>query len=134
MSVPPPAPQGSDERTWGIFCHLSALAAITQIPLANILGPLIIWLVKKEQYPFVSDQGKEALNFQISMTIYFFLLMILTIPLFIGSFMWCFPFMLIAIPLGVALAITDLVLVIVASVAASNGQAYRYPLTIRFIR
>src|SRR5687767_8768963 len=60
----------NDERTWAMLSHLSALLVFTAIPFANILGPLVVWLVKREQFPLVEDQGKEALNFQISMTIY----------------------------------------------------------------
>ena len=57
-----------EEKTWGMICHLSAFAFF--IPFGHILGPLIVWLIKKEEFPFVNEQGKEALNFQISITIY----------------------------------------------------------------
>lgn len=57
-------------RIWGMLCHLTALLGIIGIPFGNIVGPLIIWLLKKNVYPFVNEQGKESLNFQISMTIY----------------------------------------------------------------
>ena len=59
-----------DARLWAMLCHLSTFAGMVGIPFGNILGPLIIWLIKKDEYPFVDDQGKEALNFQISMTVY----------------------------------------------------------------
>ena len=85
---PQPAPQiDSNERTWTIFCHLSGLLLFTSIPFANVIGPLVIWLIKKEDMPKVNDHGKAALNFQISMTIY----AIACIPLFlivIGFFPW----------------------------------------------
>ena len=58
-----------DERTWAMLCHFSAFAGLI-FPFGNFLAPLIIWLIKKEELPFVEDQGKEVLNFQISMTIY----------------------------------------------------------------
>ena len=54
-----------DEKTWGMLCHISTFCGMI-IPFGNILAPLIIWLIKKEELPFVSDQGKEVLNFQIS--------------------------------------------------------------------
>jgi len=54
---------------WGMFCHLSTLCGYV-MPFGNILGPLVVWLIKKDEYPLVDDQGKEALNFQISITIW----------------------------------------------------------------
>ena len=57
-----------DERMWGMFCHLAALAGFI-IPFGNIIGPLIVWQIKKEEFPFVEDQGKESLKFQISIFI-----------------------------------------------------------------
>ena len=106
---------------WGMFCHLAALAALTGVPLAHVLAPLVVWLIKRDAHPFIDEQGKEALNFQISMTIYALVSAVLIIVI-IGLLL--LPIVLIA----------DLVLVIVASIKASNGQSYRYPLTIRFIK
>ena len=108
-----------DARMWGMFCHLSALSGMVGVPLGGILGPLIIWLIKREEIPFVNDQGKEALNFQLSFTIYFIVAGILVFAL-VG---------LLLLPL---LAIVNLVYVIIASVKANEGIAYRYPFTIRF--
>src|SRR5688572_10608492 len=61
---PTPTP---DDRTWGMLAHLAALAGFIVPVVGNIVGPLIVWLTKKEQQPFVDDQGKESLNFQITM-------------------------------------------------------------------
>ena len=120
-----PAPAGElskDAKMWGMLCHLAALAMFTSIPFAWVLGPLIIWLIKKDEFPFVEDQGKESLNFQISVSIY----MLCCLPLIclagIGAF-------LIA-----GIAIADLVFIIIGSINASNGQAYRYPCSIRLIK
>lgn len=107
------------ERTWGMLCHLSALAAFV-FPLGNIFGPLIVWLVKKDESPFVDDQGKESLNFQISFTIYCIFAAILTV-IFIGF--------ILLIALGVAF----LILVIIAAVKANEGEEFRYPFTIRLV-
>jgi uncharacterized Tic20 family protein len=107
------------ERTWGMLCHLSALAVFI-FPLGNIFGPLIVWLVKKDESPFVDDQGKESLNFQISFTIYCIFAAIL-IVIFIG------------IILLIALGIAFLILVIIAAVKANEGEEFRYPFTIRLI-
>jgi uncharacterized protein len=107
-------------RQWGMFCHLFALAGYF-IPMGHIIGPLVAWLVKKDQYPFVKNQGAEALNFQISVTIYM-------IPAVLLMFA-CVGFVLVP-----ALAVFDLVMIILASVKANSGQPFRYPLTIRFIK
>ncbi len=109
------------ERLWGMLCHLSALAGFLGVPFGNILGPLVVWLIKKSDYPFVDEQGKEALNFQISVAIYMAVAGILIL-------------VVVGIPLIIGLAIADLVLVILASVKANKGEAYRYPLTMRFIK
>ncbi|MFQ6115959.1 MAG: DUF4870 domain-containing protein [bacterium] len=109
----------SQERTWATLCHLGALAGFI-IPFGNIIAPLVIWLVKKDESPFVDDQGKESLNFQISMTIYFLVAVLLVL-------------ILIGIPLLIVLGIFEIVMVVIAAVKASNGEKYRYPVTIRFI-
>ena len=72
-AAPPAGPTMLTEKqshTWAMLCHLGALAGLVGIPAGNILGPLIIWLIQKDKHPFVDEQGKEAVNFQISMTIY----------------------------------------------------------------
>ena len=55
---------------WAGFCHLAALAGYVVPMVGNIVGPLVVWLMKKEEYPLVDDQGKESINFQISILIY----------------------------------------------------------------
>lgn len=109
-----------DARLWGMLCHLSALAGAF-IPLGSIIGPLVIWLIKKDEIPFVNDQGKESLNFQITMLIGFVVSAVLVL-VFIGFF------------LLIALGITDLIFIIIASVKANNGEAYRYPFALRLIK
>ena len=115
-----PAATSKDANTWGMLCHLIAFAGFV-IPFGNIIGPLVIWLIKKDQYEFVDDQGKESLNFQISMTIYFIISAILTV-------------ILIGVLLLIALAIFDIVVLIIATIKANGGEKYRYPLTIRLIK
>ena len=117
--APGPPPLSQDERTWGMLCHLSALAGYI-IPFGNIVGPLVVWLIKKDEMPFVEDQGKEALNFQISVTIYVIVSFVLI-------------FVLIGIFLLIAVGIFSLVMLIIAAIKANQGEAYRYPLCIRFI-
>ena len=113
-------PTTKDDRTWAMLCHLSGLAGYV-VPFGNIFGPLIIWLIKRDQSWFVDDQGKEALNFQISWAIY----MIVSIIAIL---------VLVGIVLVGIVAIGGLVLLIVAAVKANEGVSYRYPLTIRFIK
>jgi uncharacterized protein len=122
-TVPPPGPPSAsqDEKLWGMLCHLSALVAYVGVPFGHIIGPLIVWLIKKDQLPLVDDQGKESLNFQISMTIY-------------GAVSLVLALVVIGIFLLIALLIFDLVMIIVASIKANQGIAYRYPLTIRLIK
>jgi uncharacterized Tic20 family protein len=112
-------PENRDERMWAMFCHLSGLAGFI-FPFGNIIAPLVIWMVKKEEYELVNDQGKEALNFQISMTIYILASVVLI-------------FLVIGIPLLIILGIFSLIVVIIAAIKANEGEKYRYPLTIRFL-
>ncbi len=129
---PPPQPQPysaaprpvtvaepQDARNWAMGAHLSALIGFF-IPFGNVIGPLVVWLVKKDQSPLVDREGKEALNFQISMTIYLLVCAVLV-------------FVLIGIPLLFILAVLDLIFTIVAAVKVSNGETFRYPLSIRFL-
>lgn len=106
---------------WGMLCHLSALLGLVLISFGHILGPLVVWLLKRNDDPFIDEQGKESLNFQISITIYVIIAAILCVIL-IG-------FVLLGI-----LIIADVILIVVASVKASNGEGYRYPFTIRLIK
>ena len=110
-----------DARMWAMFCHLAGLAGYVLPFVGNIVGPLIVWQIKKDEYPFVDEQGKEAVNFQISMTLYF----LVTIPL-------CF--ICVGFVLMPAVMVVYLVFLLIAAVKANNGQSYRYPLTIRFIK
>lgn len=109
------------ERQWGMLTHLSALATFVLPVAGNIIGPLIVYLIKKDEYEFVNEQGKEVLNFQITWSIIFTISAILIL---VG----------IGVIMLIGFGIAWLVLVIVGSVAASNGQYYRYPLTFKFFQ
>src|SRR3954471_12256356 len=119
-AVTPPIEQKQD-RTLVVLCHLLGLAGFTAIPFANVLAPLFFWLWEKEGNPEVDAHGKEALNFQISVTIY----------AIIAGWSWL---ILIGIILFPIVLIGALVLTIIGSVEASKGKLYRYPLTIRFLK
>jgi uncharacterized Tic20 family protein len=119
--TPPTPSTSSDVRTWCVLCHASALLGLFFHFLGHILGPLVVWLIKRGDSPEIDAHGKESLNFQISMLIYDVIAFILFI-VFIG------------IPILIALWILNTVLVIVASIRASEGKFYRYPITIRLIK
>jgi len=108
-----------DARNWAMGCHLAALLGFV-VPFGNIIGPLVIWLIKREESPFVDTQGKEALNFQITMAIAFVIGFVLV-------------FVLIGFLVIFAVAIFDLIMVIVATIKASEGVDYRYPIALRLV-
>ncbi|NOY96389.1 MAG: DUF4870 domain-containing protein [Chlorobi bacterium] len=110
-----------NEKMWGMLCHLTALALFIGIPFGNFVGPLIIYLIKKDEYEFVADQGKEVLNFQITWSL-IFIVSALFIIIGIG--------VLMLIGFGIAW----LILVIIGTVKANEGIHYRYPLTLCFIK
>ncbi len=122
-SGPPAKEPDKDARMWAMFAHLSALTGIITAGVGFVVGPLVIWLLKKEQYPFVDDQGKEATNFQITMLIY-------SGVAFLLSFL-CIGFILLPV-----VAIIDIVFTIIATIKANDGVRYRYPkgLIFRFIK
>jgi uncharacterized Tic20 family protein len=122
----PPATQSGDERTWALIGHLSAFSAfITGI--GCVLGPLIVWLIKRDTLPFAADQAKEALNFNITVAIAAVVLWIVTFgTFFIGA--------LLTVPLGLALFVGWFVLTILAAIRANEGVAYRYPFTLRLVK
>ena len=118
---PPPA-EGPDKdaRTWGMLCHLAGLAGFL-IPFGHIIGPLVIWLIKKDTMPFVNSQGKESLNFQITLTIAY---LVGAITTFI-----CVGFIILA-----AAGILSIVFIIIASMKANQGIEYRYPWALRLVK
>ena len=124
--IPPPPSEppmagapSAEERQWAMFAHLSALVGVI-IPLGSIIGPLVVWLIKKDTMPFVNDQGKEALNFNITVGI----------AAIVG---WILCFILIGFLVLAVLAIAWLVFVIIATIKANEGTTYRYPFTLRLI-
>jgi len=109
-----------DERTWGMLAHLSAFVGLV-LPLGNLLGPLIVWLAKRERSGFVAEQGKEALNFNISVVI-------------AGVVCGILVYVFVGILLGVALFISWLAMTIVAGIKAGEGIHYRYPISLRLVK
>ena len=126
---PPLATPGNDRqaRTWNMLCHLSALAGYI-IPFGNVLGPLLIWQIKKNEFPSVDEHGKAALNFQLTVLI---ALVAGGVAAFLLSFV-CIGFLLI--PVIIAIALCGLIFSIIAGIKASNGEAYRYPWSLTLIK
>lgn len=131
--VPPPVVGATtaEERTWAMFAHLSALGGMlltgAWFGWGCFIGPLIIWLLKKDTMPFVNDQGKESLNFNITVAIVLFVFFVLSILTFGLGFV-------IFIPLGFVVGVVWLVFTIIATIKANEGVAYRYPFCLRLIK
>jgi len=102
---------------WG---HLSALAGYV-IPLGGLFGPLILWLVNRDRHSFIDEQGKEAVNFRLTMYLYYMASLVLVL-------------VVIGLALVPLLCLVDLLLIIVAGIRTSRGEHFRYPLTVRIIR
>ena len=127
--TPPPPPSGSDpvakdknENTLGIICHLLSFAQfVLVVPFGNIIGPLVLWLIKRADSPYLDAHGKEVVNFNLSWAIY-------------GVVAGLSCFILIGFVIVPVLAIAWIVFVILGAVKASEGKLYRYPLTIRMIK
>lgn len=108
------------ERNWAMFCHLAAFAGFL-VPFGGIIGPLVIWLSKRDDSTWVNENGKASLNFQLSMLLY----MILAAPLCL---------IIIGIPIIIILWTLKIVFIIMGTVKASRGEEFRYPLAIPFIQ
>ncbi len=126
MDQPPPPPSpatttSSDVRTWCVLCHASALLGLFFHFLGHLLGPLIVWLAKRGDSPEIDAHGRESLNFQLSMLIYDAIAVVLC-------------FVLIGIPILVLLWVLNTIFVIIASIQASEGKLYRYPLAMRLLK
>ncbi|TRX74561.1 DUF4870 domain-containing protein [Pseudomonas mangiferae] len=115
--MPPPS---REARQWAMACHFAAFLGLV-FPFGNLLGPLIVWQLKKDQDPFIDQQGKEALNFQITVAVAGLVCLLLMLVV-IG-------FLLIGL-----LGLGALVLTIIAGIKANEGAAYRYPFTWRLLK
>ncbi|MGB0264425.1 MAG: DUF4870 domain-containing protein [Opitutales bacterium] len=119
----PEAPNSAPRPNYtiAVLCHLLGLTLFLGIPLVNIIAPLVLWLLTRNNDPFVDRCGKEAVNFQLSISLYLVLAGVLIFA-FVG---------VILLP---ALMIFHIIVTLVAAFQASEGNAYRYPLTLRFLR
>jgi uncharacterized protein len=130
--IQPVTPSTETTRGWEVMCHLSSLVGLLGVPFGNILAPLVVWLLKRHDSLGVDAHGKESLNFNISWSIYW---------LVAGAVVGILCIVIIGLALvpvlivgGIVGWISMVILTIIASVKASNGQIYRYPLTIRFLK
>lgn len=126
-SPPPPNPE-SQARTWNMLCHLSVLSACVGVPFGNILGPLLVWQIKKNEFPSVEIHGRAALNFQITVTIAAFASAVVAVVL---SF-FCVGYLLF--PLVILIGLAGLVFSVIAGIKASNGEDYKYPYSFEFVK
>lgn len=122
----------AEERQWAMFAHLSALlgALVTAgwaFSIGCFLGPLVIWLMKRDTMPFVADQAKEALNFTITLAaVMLVLLLVSVLTLGIG--------LLITVPLTLLISLAALVFIVMAAIKSNGGEAYRYPVAVRLVK
>jgi len=121
VGVTAPTVSSTNVRTWNILCHASALLGVFLHFPGHLVGPLIVWLAKRDDSPEIDAHGKESLNFQISMLIY-------------NGIAVVFCLVLVGFAFLAVLWVLNAVFVIVASIQASDGKFYRYPMTIRFIQ
>ena len=111
-----------------MLCHLSALAGFIGVPLGNVLGPLIVWQIKKNEIPTVDAHGKAALNFQITVLLAG---LVTGIAFFIGTFI-CVGWLLL--PVLILIGLAGLIFPIIAGIKANNGEDYKYPWKIEFVK
>ena len=120
--IAPHVESNKEDRLWALLCHLGTFATI--VPFANLLVPLIIWLAKRDTSPLVADQGKECLNFQITMMLFYALAVVCIITVIL------FPE---GIGLFAIIPVWHLVVSLIGAIKAWDGQCFRYPLTLRLL-
>ena len=125
--VPTTGSPESQARTWNMLCHLSALAGFI-IPFGNILGPLLVWQIKKNEIPSTNVHGKAALNFQITVAI---ALLVSFVAGVILSFI-CIGVVFFFIAGGIALC--SFIFAVIAGIKANNGEDYKYPYSLELVK
>jgi uncharacterized Tic20 family protein len=116
------------ERKWAMFCHLAGLAGLSPLlpAIGGVVAPLVIWQLKADEFPFVAEQGRGAVNFQLSMLIYVTIGIIICFVSIVGTFLVPIVFFVFSL--------IDVIFVLIAAVKSNNGQHYRYPITIQFFK
>ena len=128
VDSPVPAQPSVEERNWAVGAHLSALVTFVGIP--SFVGPLVVWLMKKDESPFVGEHARQALNFNLSVLLYLIAASVASIVFLVATLGLGF---LVLIPVFLIVAVFLVVVLIQASIAASRGESYSYPMTINFI-
>ena len=122
------------DRAWETGCHLSPLVLLVGIPIANIIAPLIIWFIRKNNSPSTDRHGRTVLNFQIAMTLYFAGMLLMNIIL--AKIATKVPFFeLLILPLSICIrarAYLNILFILRAAYDSAQGKLYQYPLSIRF--
>ncbi len=118
-----------DEKTWSLIMHLTLLGHLV-IPYLSIIAPIVMWMNKKDQSQYIDDHGREAVNFQITILIYSF---VLPIAAALIGIITCGVGLLLVIPAALLPYVLGLVGMIMAAMAAGRGEFFRYPMTIRFL-
>lgn len=116
-----------DERSYAALIHISSIVGALIFNVGNLLFPLLLWFIKKDESAFIDEVGKEVVNFQLSLMIYYF------VGLIVGILTLGIGFILL-IPLWIALSILTLIFALIGTVKALNGEIYRYPLNLRIIK
>ncbi|MCQ4348587.1 DUF4870 domain-containing protein [Pseudomonas stutzeri] len=109
----------AEARKWAMFCHYAAFAWVLAPMIGNVIGPLVVWQLKRESDPYVDSQGREALNFQITVSL---------------ALLACAALAWIAFPLATLVSVGALVLTVIGGIRANEGRPWRYPFCIRFLR
>jgi uncharacterized protein len=117
----PATPPTESERTWGMLAHLAAFVGLVLPLVGNVLGPLLVWVAKKDESAWVGEQAREALNFNITVMLAGIACALLAL-IFIGFL------------IGTALFIAWLVMTLIAAIRASEGVQYHYPISLRLIK
>ena len=134
--APQPHPSGlsNELRGWSIGAHLGGLiVGLSTAAVFGFVGPLLVWLFKRDEHPFTDHHTKEALNFQLTVLLVLVLSIVLAIPaVIVGVITFGIGLILLGV-LAVVAVVAWIVLPIIGAVKASNGEGYRYPLTIRFV-
>ena len=130
MTTPPPVPEYEEylppgfpeiwERNWAVFCHFGGFAGLLVPGIGHVLAPLVLWMLRRDESAYVDHHGREALNFQISMTLYWIVA---------AALVW----LLIGFLLLLVVGVVHFVFMVLASYAASRGELYRYPFTLRLV-
>lgn len=118
----------AEARNWAAGAHLASLVGFVGVP--SLLGPLVVWLLKREEDPFVADQACESLNFQISVLIYAVVGVIVALAVALATFGLG---LIVIVPVGIVFVIGVVLLPVLAAIRASDRERYRYPLTMRFV-